>query len=137
MSINFQPSVNFDRRFAPDTFAQAGSFAPQGSFAQQSLSRGVENRTTGFQIVGPDAGSRRLENRRPGANTNPYATAAATIVAGMQGVLDQIEPEAVPVARQCAGPRMGFSFAATRKAQHDEFRKKVPDVELAGFFNLG
>lgn len=153
MTLIFQPTVNSYRRFAP------GTFAPPG------LTWGVENRTTCFRVVGHDAGSLRVENRLPGADTNPYLTAAATIAAGVQGMLDAIEPEAETIgngydggngpdfarsmpeaiqrlqgsalARDWLGDRMVDSFAATRNAQHDAFRKKVPDVELARFFDLG
>ena len=31
----------------------------------------------------------------------------------------------------------GTAFVASRQSQYDEFRKKVPDVELQRFFDLG
>ena len=40
-------------------------------------------------------------------------------------------------ARDWLGPRFVEAFAATRQSQYDEFRKKVPDVELQRFFDLG
>jgi glutamine synthetase len=153
MTLIFQPTVNSYRRFAP------GTFAPPG------LTWGYENRTTCFRLVGHDAGSLRVENRLPGADTNPYLTAAATIAAGVQGILDQVEPdpetlgsgyaqeptrdfarsmpEAITRLRGAAhaadwlGARFVEGFAATRQGQYDEFRRKVPDVELARFFDLG
>jgi len=153
MTLIFQPTVNSYRRFAP------GTFAPPG------LTWGYENRTTCFRLVGHDAGSLRVENRLPGADTNPYLTAAATIAAGVQGILDQVEPdpetlgsgyaqqpprdfarsmpEAIARLRTSAhaadwlGARFVAGFTATRESQHDEFRRKVPDVELARFFDLG
>ena len=106
-----------------------------------------------------------MENRLPGADTNPYLTAAATIAAGMAGIMEQIEPDPETIgsgyaqtprrdfarsmpeaierlrgsafARDWLGPRFVEAFTATRKGQHDEFRRKVPDVELARFFDLG
>ena len=154
MTLIFQPTVNSYRRFAP------GTFAPPG------LTWGYENRTTCFRIVGHDAGSIRVENRLPGADTNPYLTAAATIAAGVAGIMEEIEPEAEVIgngyARDGAGPDFARSmpeaidrlrssafarnwlgdhfveaFAASRQSQHDEFRKRVPDVELQRFFDLG
>lgn len=153
MTLVFQPTVNSYRRFAP------GTFAPPG------LTWGYENRTTCFRLVGHDAGSLRVENRLPGADTNPYLTAAATIAAGVAGILGQIEPDAETLgsgyaqkpprdfarsmpeaitrlrgsdfARDWLGPRFVEAFAATRQCQHDEFRKRVPDVELERFFDLG
>lgn len=82
MTLVFLPTVNAYRRFAP------GTFAPPG------LTWGYENRTTALRVVGHDAGSIRVENRLPGSDTNPYLTVAATLAAGVAGVLEQIEPAA-------------------------------------------
>ncbi len=40
-------------------------------------------------------------------------------------------------ARDWLGTRFVDGFTATRESQHDEFRRKVPDVELQRFFDLG
>lgn len=153
MTLIFQPTVNSYRRFAP------GTFAPPG------LTWGYENRTTCFRVVGHDAGSLRVENRLPGADTNPYLTAAATIAAGVAGILEGQEPDPETLgsgyaqtpprdfarsmpeaierlrgsafARDWLGPRFVEAFTATREGQYDEFRRKVPDVELERFFDLG
>jgi glutamine synthetase len=153
MTLIFQPTVNSYRRFAP------GTFAPPG------LTWGYENRTTCFRLVGHDAGSLRVENRLPGADVNPYLSAAATIAAGTAGILEQIEPDAETLgsgysqtpnrdfarsmpeaidrlrgsafAKDWLGERFVETFTATREHQFNEFRKKVPDVELARFFDLG
>ncbi len=108
----------------------------------------------------------RVENRLPGADTNPYLTVAATLAAGLTGILGRIEPapelvgnghagpssgpdfarsmpeaidrfRASDLARDWLGPRFVDTFAAGRKAQFDEFAAKVPDVELQRFFDLG
>ncbi len=153
LTLMFLPTVNSYRRFAP------GTFAPPG------LTWGYENRTTCFRIVGHDAGSLRVENRLPGADTNPYLTVAATVAAGVAGIMDRIEPEAetrgsgytqeaprdfprsMPeaiarfrgsvFARNWLGDRFVDGFAATRQHQFDDFTRKVPDVELERFFDLG
>jgi glutamine synthetase len=129
------------------------------------LTWGYENRTTCFRLVGHDAGSLRVENRLPGADTNPYLTTAAMLAAGIVGILGRIEPDpevigsgyaqeptrdfarsmseaitrlrASAFARDWLGDRFVDGFTATRESQHDEFRKKVPDVELQRFFDLG
>jgi len=153
MTLVFQPTVNSYRRFAP------GTFAPPG------LTWGFENRTTCFRLVGHDAGSLRVENRLPGADSNPYLSAAATIAAGVAGVIGEIEPDPETVgsgyaqepardfarsmpeaierlrgsafAKDWLGARFVEAFTATRQGQYDEFRRKVPDVELERFFDLG
>ena len=136
-----------------------------GTFAPPGLTWGYENRTTCFRLVGHDAGSLRVENRLPGADTNPYLTAAATIAAGVAGIMGRIEPDPETLgsgyaqepardfarsmpeaierlgnsafAKDWLGERFVEAFTATRRCQHDEFRKKVPDVELERFFDLG
>ena len=40
-------------------------------------------------------------------------------------------------AREWFGARFVEAFASTRQSQYDEFRRKVPDVELERFFDLG
>jgi glutamine synthetase len=153
LTLVFQPTVNSFRRFAP------GTFAPPG------LTWGFENRTTCFRLVGHDAGSLRVENRLPGADCNPYLSAAATIAAGIAGVIGEIEPDPETIgsgyaqepgrdfarsmpeaierlrgsafARDWLGERFVEAFTSTRQCQHDEFRRKVPDVELERFFDLG
>jgi glutamine synthetase len=153
LTLICQPTVNSYRRFAP------GTFAPPG------LTWGYENRTTCFRLVGHDAGSLRVENRLPGADTNPYLTAAATIAAGVAGILNRIEPEPETIgngygqppvhdfarsmpeaidrlrgsdfAKDWLGLRFVEAFSSTRESQFNEFRKKVPDVELERFFDLG
>ena len=115
--------------------------------------------------MGHDAGSLRVENRLPGADTNPYLTVAATVAAGIAGILEKIEPEPETIgngysqepardfarsmpeaierlrgsafARDWFGARFVEAFSATRESQHNEFRRKIPDVELERFFDLG
>ncbi|MBK6465749.1 MAG: glutamine synthetase [Rhodobacter sp.] len=153
MTLIFQPTVNSYRQFTP------GTFAPPG------LTWGYENRTTCFRIVGHGAGSLRVENRLPGADSNPYLIAAATIAAGVAGIVDKIEPDDETIGSGYAqtpsrdfarkmpeaidqlrgsdfvkdwlGPRFVEAFTATRECQHDELRRRVPDVELERFFDLG
>ena len=153
LTLIFQPTVNSYRRFAP------GTFAPPG------LTWGYENRTTCLRVVGHDAGSLRVENRMAGSDANPYLITAAMVAAGVAGIIGEIEPDdevlgsgyaqtpqrdfarSMPeaigrlkgsdFARDWLGAPFVQAFASTRAAQHDEFRRKVPDVELARFFDLG
>jgi glutamine synthetase len=154
LTLMFLPTVNSYRRFAP------------GTFAPPALTWGYENRTTCFRVVGHDAGSMRVENRLPGADTNPYLTAAATLAAGLAGVVNKTEPQAAVIgngygqasdalqfartmpdaiarfrassfARDWFGDRFVETFSATRQSQHDFFLRKVTDIELQRFFDLG
>jgi glutamine synthetase len=154
LSLLFLPTVNSYRRFAP------GTFAPPG------LTWGYENRTACLRIVGHDPGTIRVENRLAGADTNPYLIVAATLAAGVAGIIERAEPAAEVTgngyakeaggpdfarsmpeaidrlrgsefARDWLGPRFVEGFTATRQSQYDAFRTKVPDVELQRFFDLG
>jgi glutamine synthetase len=154
LTLMFLPTVNSYRRFAP------------GTFAPPHLGWGFENRSTAFRVVGHDAASLRIENRLPGADTNPYLTVAATLAAGLAGIQEKLEPwpevigngyeqqgvapdfprhmpEAIErfrkssFAHQTFGDRFIDAFSATRQSQFDAFSKKVPDVELQRYFDLG
>ena len=50
----------------------------------------VDNRTTGFRVVG-EGGSFRIENRMPGADANPYLAFAAMLASGMAGVREGLD----------------------------------------------
>ena len=153
LSLMFLPTVNSYRRFAPDTFAPP------------ALTWGYENRTTCFRVVGHTASSLRVENRLAGADANPYFNVAATLAAGVDGVVNKIEPQdaiegagygmpdvpdyarsmpeaierlrASQFAREAFGERFVATFCASRQSQYDAFSAKVPDVELERFFGLG
>ena len=74
----FAPTVNSYKRY------QAGSWAPT------KMAWSHDNRTVGFRIVG-ERKSFRIENRMPGADTNPYLTFAAMIAAGLAGLDEKLE----------------------------------------------
>lgn len=153
LSLMFLPTVNSYRRFAP------------GTFAPPALTWGYENRTTCFRVVGHDANSIRVENRLAGADANPYFNVAATLAAGIDGVINKIEPQSAVIgagydmpespdyarsmpeaierlrksafAQEWFGERFIDTFCSSRQSQFDSFSTKVPDVELERFFGLG
>lgn len=51
-----------------------------------------DNRTAGLRIPASEPAARRVENRLPGADANPYLAIAASLAAGLHGLLRQIEP---------------------------------------------
>ena len=83
----FAPNVNSFRRFLPDTSAPV------------NVEWGEENRTVGLRV--PDAGpqNRRVENRLPGADANPYLAIAASLLCGYIGMVEGINPSAPVVGR--------------------------------------
>jgi glutamine synthetase len=74
----FAPYVNSYRRFVPD------------SWAPTAVVWGEDNRTCGFRVVGAGPG-RRVENRIPGADVNPYLALAASIAGGLWGIDHELE----------------------------------------------
>ena len=64
------------------------------SWAPTSIAWSHDNRTAGFRVVGSGK-SLRIEARFPGADANPYLAFAATLAAGLDGIQNRIEPEAI------------------------------------------
>jgi glutamine synthetase len=80
MTLFFAPQINSYKRFA------AGSFAPT------AVAWGNDNRTCSLRVVGHGQ-SKRLENRLPGADVNPYLALAAMIAAGLHGIENELTLE--------------------------------------------
>jgi glutamine synthetase len=78
----FCPSPNSYRRFV------------KGLAAPVNVSWGLDNRSVGLRIPqgGPEA--RRVENRLPGCDANPYLSLAASLGAGLLGIEDGLQPSA-------------------------------------------
>ena len=77
----FAPYVNSYRRFVIDASAPINTHW------------GIENRTVAFRVPTSQSKSRRVENRIPGADTNPYLAIAASLACGLLGLKEEIEPE--------------------------------------------
>ncbi|RQH05305.1 glutamine synthetase family protein [Paraburkholderia dinghuensis] len=53
---------------------------------------GYDNRTVGFRVPYSSPAARRVENRIPGVDTNPYLAIAATLAAGYLGLQQHLKP---------------------------------------------
>jgi glutamine synthetase len=53
---------------------------------------GYDNRTVGFRIPHSTPAARRIENRIPGVDCNPYLAIAATLAAGYLGMTQHLSP---------------------------------------------
>jgi glutamine synthetase len=78
LTLFFAPNINSYKRFAE------GSFAPTG------IAWGPDNRTCAMRVVGHGP-AKRVENRMPGADVNPYLALAAMIAAGLDGIDRELE----------------------------------------------
>ena len=135
------PTVNSYKRLCP------------GAWAPINMTWGEENRTTGFRVIKGGPSSQRIENRLPGADSNPYLALAATLGAGCLGIEQKIQPteetigtayslkvlkelevprnleESSELFRMSESARSLFGdvfvnhFSNTRKWEHDQFLK--------------
>lgn len=76
----YAPSVNSYRRFAPEMSAPV------------NMKWGIDNRTTGLRAPEATANATRIENRFPGADSNPYLAIAASLACGYLGLKKQLQP---------------------------------------------
>jgi glutamine synthetase len=76
----FAPYVNSYRRLAPFMSAPI------------NVRWGYDNRTCGIRIPNSDACARRVENRVPGVDANPYLAMAATLACGYLGMMERLTP---------------------------------------------
>ena len=76
------PNVNSYRRLVKDYAAPINTHW------------GRENRTVGLRVPASRPHSRRVENRIPGADANPYLAFAASLVCGYIGMVEGLEPTA-------------------------------------------
>src|SRR5215217_2576962 len=80
LTLFLAPHVNSYKRFA------------EGSFAPTAVAWGEDNRTCSLRAVGHGPG-RRIEQRLPGADVNPYLALAAMVAAGLHGMDQELELE--------------------------------------------
>jgi glutamine synthetase len=80
VSPMWAPNVNSFRRMRPD------------SAAPINVQWGEDNRSCGFRVPISDKNNRRVENRLPGADSNPYLAMAASLVCGYIGMIERMVP---------------------------------------------
>ncbi len=76
------PFVNSYRRFS------------RGSTSPVNLFWGYDNRTVGLRVPYSSPEARRLENRVPGSDANPYLAIAASLACGYLGLVEGLKPGA-------------------------------------------
>jgi glutamine synthetase len=80
--VMFAPYVNSYRRLT------------QAASAPVNVRWGYDNRTTAFRVPRSDPAGRRVENRIPSSDANPYLALAASLACGLVGLRRKIKPEA-------------------------------------------
>lgn len=146
------PTVNSYKRLQPY------------SFAPTTASWGYEHRGAMIRVPHKRGDATRLENRLPGADTNPYLTLAAILAAGLDGIRNRIEPppplfnqdayaaeakrlpQTLPAALQALaedslfrtwlGEEFVHHFITLRQAEYERFHAHVTDWELQEYMDL-
>jgi glutamine synthetase len=113
----FAPNVNSFRRMRPDFSAPI------------NLHWGFDNRSCGLRvpISGPE--NRRIENRMPGADANPYLALAACLACGYLGIKEGLEPSPMVAGNAYDRPR---TLPRTLSEALDRFAMCRPVIELLG-----
>ena len=117
------PNVNSFRRMRPD------------SAAPINVQWGEDNRSCGFRVPIADKANRRVENRLPGADSNPYLAMAASLVCGYIGMVERMVP-----AKAITGSayNRARTLPRTLEAALDRFSTCKPVRNLLGeeFFEI-
>jgi glutamine synthetase len=149
-AVMFLPTVNSYKRTVP------------GTWAPTNVTWGIDNRTTALRAIPAGSKATRVENRLPGADSNPYLALAASLASGLYGIEKKLELPAPTVnayasqapplpstleeatalflaseaARESFGADFVEHYAATRQWEVRQFRQAVTDWELARYFEI-
>lgn len=113
----YAPNVNSFRRMLPDFSAPI------------NLQWGYDNRSCGLRVPISHESNRRIENRLPGADANPYLAIAAVLVCGYIGIRDKIAPSEMV---QGSAYKWARTLPRTLREGLDRFGKCAPVRELLG-----
>jgi glutamine synthetase len=122
----FAPNVNSYRRYLP---GEPGN-------APTNIEWGEENRTVGLRVPNAPPVARRVENRLPGSDTNPYLAIAANLLAGFLGMSQKLEPrDPVSGRLETASSELPINFEAALEAmaECEEIREALGADFVDGF----
>lgn len=89
-----------------------------------------DNRAAGLRIPASAPVARRVENRLPGADANPYLAIAASLAAGLYGIEQQLQPSD-PIQGEFAVPD-NLSLPCTLHAALERLKRSSLAKELFG-----
>lgn len=140
--------ADFTALFAPNVNSYQRLFHPFASPNNACWS--YDNRAAGLRIPASVAAARRVENRLPGADANPYLVIAASLAAGLYGIEKGIEPTAamqgeikvpeelsLPCTLQAALERLNCSQLAKELFGHEFIEGYIASktLELTSFLD--
>ena len=91
---------------------------------------GYDNRTVGLRVPLSDPANRRVENRVPSSDANPYLAIAGSLASGYLGIVKELKPE-VPSGAGSVDP--GFTLP---RSILDAVRLLEDTPELVEIFGL-
>ena len=118
----FAPNVNSYRRFGH-----------KETDSPINVEWGVDNRTAGLRVPISKPENRRVENRLPGADGNPYLSLAATLACGLLGMIEELEPTE-PIkgnAYKKGGSLPSHQFDAIKKFKEATALQELLGVQFA------
>ncbi|OUM06416.1 glutamine synthetase [Pseudomonas syringae] len=120
--------ADFTALFAPNVNSYQRLFHPYASPNNACWS--YDNRAAGLRIPSSAAAARRVENRLPGADANPYLAIAASLTAGLYGIEQGLEPTA-PMQGEIEVPEE-LSLPCTLHAALERLKSSQLAKELFG-----
>ena len=115
----FAPYVNSYRRLT------------RGIDAPTNTHWGYDNRTVGFRVPIDRPEARRIENRVPGADANPYLAIAATLACGLIGIREKRRPRK-PLGTERSAWDLSHALPLTLYEALDRFERSKPLREALG-----
>lgn len=113
----FAPYVNSYRRLSRYTAAPT------------NVEWGYDNRTVGLRVPRSSAAGRRIENRLPGVDVNPYIALAASLACGYLGIQEKLQPTAPNSGNAYELP---FQFPTTSEEALNKLRQCEPIQKVLG-----
>ncbi|KAB5621834.1 glutamine synthetase [Pseudomonas putida] len=120
--------ADFTALFAPNVNSYQRLCHPYASPNNACWSE--DNRAAGLRIPASSPVARRVENRLPGADTNPYLAIAASLAAGLQGIERKLQPTPA-IQGEFAVPEH-LSLPCTLHAGIERLRRSTLARELFG-----
>ena len=119
-SLLMNPTINSYKRLVP------------GWFAPVNASWGIDNRSAALRMItGSHPSQARIENRRPGADANPYLALAALIVSAAEGIRKDSEPPA-PVVGDATKAEDAAALPSSLESALEAFRTDTSLQEALG-----
>ncbi|WXL27155.1 glutamine synthetase family protein [Ectopseudomonas mendocina] len=120
--------ADFTLLFAPNVNSYQRLFHPYASPNNACWS--YDNRAAGLRIPASSVQARRVENRLPGADANPYLALAASLAAGLMGIERSLQPSE-PLQGEFSIPE-NLRLPCSMQEAIERLRKSALAMELFG-----